>query len=725
MWLGIDFGTCNSSAALLLDGTLKRIAEPLKHDYCFPSSIFVTGQGEILVGHAAENARQQDPQRYCHEFKRDLGSDTPYTLGNRQMLPEELITEVIRKLKVEADKVVKGRGIQPLSDAIITVPATYGKYKRDMMQEAGMAAGFSQVELLDEPVAAAIYYSRHAPVVEGEIVLVYDLGGGTFDATLVQRKAVGYKILAMPKGLPNCGGKNFDREIYQDFKQRCSESLGRRLDDKKEWRTKAIVGDLCKQIKHQLSEAEEAQVYIPIGDGESYTLTRQVFNGIIEPLIGETIDCCDQLVRSAGIEWQQVDRVLLVGGSCRIPYVQETVEEKFGRPHLLVDEPELAVCLGAAIHGTQWDEGKENKEAEQKRQDNEEQERQRLERESIEAEAKARAEVERQIRERIEAEAKARQQREQNRRSDLSQGKTGSWINGKFIEVKPSKTTSDPSQGKTEKRVLSNQNSSYFDIFEKVRAIIAEQLEVDVLEVKPEASFANDLGADSLDVVELVMALEEEFDLEISDETAEELTTVEQAVNYIAKNSIRAKLDPPSTDHPNSAYEDTVPTQTNAFNSKQDVAYKKLRDLLEKKLWKEADQETTLALLKATLLESKGYFDEEDISRIPCEDLKTVNQLWENSKGRFGFSIQRSLFKISGQDKGKFGQAIGWRGQSMWEWKEYKDLIFTSKAPAGQFPTLKNQDRGLKDGSSMDNNFGGAGIDCFPNLYAKLIACQL
>ena len=725
MWLGIDFGTCNSSAALLLDGTLKRIAEPLKHDYCFPSSIFVTGQGEILVGHAAENARQQDPQRYCHEFKRDLGSDTPYTLGNRQMLPEELITEVIRKLKVEADKVVKGRGIQPLSDAIITVPATYGKYKRDMMQEAGMAAGFSQVELLDEPVAAAIYYFRHAPVVEGEIVLVYDLGGGTFDATLVQRKAVGYKILAMPKGLPNCGGKNFDREIYQDFKQRCSESLGRRLDDKKEWRTKAIVGDLCKQIKHQLSEAEEAQVYIPIGDGESYTLTRQVFNGIIEPLIGETIDCCDQLVRSAGIEWQQVDRVLLVGGSCRIPYVQETVEEKFGRPHLLVDEPELAVCLGAAIHGTQWDEGKENKEAEQKRQDNEEQERQRLERESIEAEAKARAEVERQIRERIEAEAKARQQREQDRRSDLSQGKTGSWINGKFIEVKPSKTTSDPSQGKTEKRVLSNQNSSYFDIFEKVRAIIAEQLEVDVLEVKPEASFANDLGADSLDVVELVMALEEEFDLEISDETAEELTTVEQAVNYIAKNSIRAKLDPPSTDHPNSAYEDTVPTQTNAFNSKQDVAYKKLRDLLEKKLWKEADQETTLALLKATLLESKGYFDEEDISRIPCEDLKTVNQLWETSKGGFGFSIQRSLFKISGQDKGKFGQAIGWRGQSMWEWKEYKDLIFTSKAPAGQFPTLKNQDRGLKDGSSMDNNLGGAGIDCFPNLYAKLIACQL
>ncbi|MUG96851.1 Hsp70 family protein [Scytonema sp. UIC 10036] len=349
MWLGIDFGTCNSSAALLLDGTLKRIAEPLKHDYCFPSSIFVTAQGQILVGHAAEHARQQDPQRYCHEFKRDLGSDTPYTLGNCQLLPEELVTEVIRKLKVEADQVVKGRGMQPLSDAIITVPATYKAYKRKMMQEAGITAGFSQVELLEEPVAAAIYYSRHAPVEEGEIILVYDLGGGTFDATLIEKRESGYKILAMPKGLPNCGGKDFDWEIYQHLKQQCSEALGRRLEDKKDWRNKAIVGDFCRQLKHQLSEAEEAQVYIPIGDGESYTLTRQVFNGMIEPLIGETIDCCDQLVRSAGLEWGQVNQVLLVGGSCRIPYVQETVEGKFGRPHLLVDEPELAVCLGAAI----------------------------------------------------------------------------------------------------------------------------------------------------------------------------------------------------------------------------------------------------------------------------------------------------------------------------------------------------------------------------------------
>jgi actin-like ATPase involved in cell morphogenesis len=349
MWLGIDFGTCNSSAALLLDGTLKRIAEPLKHDYCFPSSVFVSEQGEILLGHAAENARQKDPQRYRREFKRDLGSATPYTLGNCQLLPEELVAEVIRKLKTEADKVVQGRGLQPLSDAIITVPATYQAYKRDIMQKAGIRAGFSQVELLEEPVAAAIYYSRHALVEEGEIILVYDLGGGTFDATLIQKQDEGYSILAMPRGLSHCGGRDFDCEIYQHLKQQCSEPLRQRLEDSKEWRIRAIVGDFCQQIKHQLSEAEEAEIYIPIGDGESYLLTRQAFNGMIEPLIGETIDCCDQLVRSAGLEWGQVNQVLLVGGSCRIPYVQETVSEKFDRPHLLVDEPELAVCLGAAI----------------------------------------------------------------------------------------------------------------------------------------------------------------------------------------------------------------------------------------------------------------------------------------------------------------------------------------------------------------------------------------
>lgn len=218
MQLGIDFGTCYSSAALLLDGIPKPIKEPLKQGYSFPSSVYVTEGGEILVGQAAENKRQKNPQSYRREFKRELGSTDPYPLGNRFLLPEELVAEVLRKLKSEAELVVAGRGEEPLSDALITVPATYQPYKRKLMKEACLKAGFSQVELLEEPVAAAIYYSRHARVETGEIVLVYDLGGGTFDATLLQKQASGYQILGMPKGLPHWGGTDFDREIYQELR---------------------------------------------------------------------------------------------------------------------------------------------------------------------------------------------------------------------------------------------------------------------------------------------------------------------------------------------------------------------------------------------------------------------------------------------------------------------------------------------------------------------------
>lgn len=354
MGLGIDFGTCYSSAALMWGGqdrTPQAIKEPLKHGFSFPSSVFLIGQGEILVGQAAENSRKKDPQRYLREFKRDLGSSDPYMLGNCPMLPEELVAEVIHKLKIEADKATTGRGGTPLTNVVIPVPATYQSYKRKLMQEAGTKAGFSQVELLEEPVAAAIYYSHQARVEDGEIILVYDLGGGTFDASLIQKQSSGYQLLALPTGLANCGGTDFDREISKDLKKKCCETLRQQLEAKDGWLARALVQDLCRDLKHQLSEAEESTIYIPIslGQVEPYTLSRQAFNHMIAPLIDETIDCCDQLVRSAGIKWQQVNHILLVGGSCRIPYVKEAIEKELNQHPLLVDDPELAVCFGAAI----------------------------------------------------------------------------------------------------------------------------------------------------------------------------------------------------------------------------------------------------------------------------------------------------------------------------------------------------------------------------------------
>lgn len=355
--LGIDFGTCYSSAALLIEGVPTPINAPLTPGYCLPSSVFITEQGEILVGQAAENNQQKNPLSYRREFKRDLGSTDPYTFGTTYMLPEELITEIIKKLKGEAEKVAQGRGEKPLTEALITVPATYGKYKRDLMQEAGQKAGFSQIQLLEEPVAAAIYYSHHAQIKDGDIILVYDLGGGTFDATLMQKQGDKYQVLGMPKGLSHCGGKDFDRLIFQQLKNSCSAELRQQLEQKNAWLARAIVGNLCRDLKHQLSEQSEASIYIPMGLGqmESFELTSEAFNEMIAPLIEETLDCCEQLVRSAKKDWTQVNRLLLVGGSSRIPYVKEAIEKRLEISPFLVDKPELAVCLGAAMNDSNED----------------------------------------------------------------------------------------------------------------------------------------------------------------------------------------------------------------------------------------------------------------------------------------------------------------------------------------------------------------------------------
>lgn len=354
MLLGIDFGTCNTSAALSLYGTIRLLKEPLKHGYSFPSSAYLTEGGELLVGQAAENNRMRDIRRYRREFKRALGIKEPYLIEERSLLPQDLIADILRKLKTEAEKIVAALGYGAIENAVITVPATYGPYKRELMQEAAKTAKFSSVNLLEEPVAAAIYYIHHNKnkLQDGENILVYDLGGGTFDATLIKQEAGKYKIISTPTGLEHCGGTDFDRLIYEDIKNRCSEALRQQLNNKVSWQARTTISKLCIEIKHQLSEAQEASIYIPI-KGEDYQLSRTAFNQMVAPFIDQSIEVCDQLIKGAGMDWQDISQVLLVGGSCRIVYVQDAIEKKLGHPPLLIDEPELSVCQGAAIYGTE------------------------------------------------------------------------------------------------------------------------------------------------------------------------------------------------------------------------------------------------------------------------------------------------------------------------------------------------------------------------------------
>lgn len=365
MRLGIDFGTCYSSSAFLLRDGLVLVKEPLSHTFSFPSSLYITQQGEVLVGQAAENQRLRTLFRYRSGFKRDLGQQEPFQLGERAMQPEELVAEVLKKLKTEAEQMNGGAAI---TSAVLTVPAIYADYKRGLMARAGMMAGL-EVALLDEPVATAIYHTWKADAEQrpsgGEVVLVYDLGGGTFDAALVRKTEFGYELLAIPVGLEQCGGIDLDRMIFDHLKQNCSQELRDLLEQRNEdaMRLRAMVTEWCRGLKHQLSEAKEAFVSIPVPGAiamEPFSLDRATFNEMVSSLVKETTQLCHKLVEMAGIGWESVDYLLMVGGCSRIPYVKELLENEFQCRVERVDDPELAISRGAAIYAAELEQRDDN-----------------------------------------------------------------------------------------------------------------------------------------------------------------------------------------------------------------------------------------------------------------------------------------------------------------------------------------------------------------------------
>ena len=358
MQLGIDFGTCFSSAALANGSTPSPVKDPNSMGFSTPSSVFLTLQNQMLVGKTANNQRLRDPLRYRHEIKRDLGRNTPLLLGHQPFLPETLVAHILRKLKFDADTMARNMGYDAFSEVVITVPTTFSEHKCSLVRSAAQEAGFEidDVVLLDEPVAAAYYYAQQISIGEGEILLVYDLGGGTFDTALLQRRGKGFEYLAPPTGIERCGGVDFDRAIYNDLIMKHPELqdlVHADRDDQSALLARILIGELCIDLKHQLSEVEESEVsmVVPgVGSLLVHQLTRTAFNGMIAAPLQETIACCQSMLQNANIPWQQIDRILLIGGSCRIPYVQQVLQRTFGRPMSVAPDLELVVCQGAALY---------------------------------------------------------------------------------------------------------------------------------------------------------------------------------------------------------------------------------------------------------------------------------------------------------------------------------------------------------------------------------------
>lgn len=362
MQLSIDIGICFSKAAFVNDGKITFVKDPTSRAYIFPSSVYVDSQNKIWVGQRAEAQLLADPKHYYRYFKNDIGSRKPYSMLGKNIYPETLIAATLWQLKRDAEQMLGS----PTTAATIAIPKSYKiqKFKNGLMQKAGKDAGFNRIELLEDAIAVAAYHDTVHGIADKEFVLVYDLGG-TFDATVVQKKGMQYECFNRSIPSDRCGGGvAFDSKIYEDLTQhiqRTQPNLSNLLNTKNTMpealRTRRLFRNLCIKFKHQLSEAPEIDEYVQLDLPDSapipYLLTRSEFETMIAPFIDETVNYCNQVVRETGRGWQNISQVLLVGGSCHIPYVKDRLEQKLHRLVTVLKDLGTAVCQGTAIHTVQ------------------------------------------------------------------------------------------------------------------------------------------------------------------------------------------------------------------------------------------------------------------------------------------------------------------------------------------------------------------------------------
>ncbi len=343
--LGIDLGTTYSAAAIARADRLE-IFQLGERAATIPSIVLLRADGEVLTGEAAERRALAEPTRTGREFKRRLGDPTPIILGGTPYGAEALLAHLLRSI---VGRVTQQSGEPPAAIAVCH-PASYGAYKLDLLQQAVRQADIGPVTMLTEPEAAALDYARQERVPSGSVIAVYDFGGGTFDATILRKIDDGFELLGQPEGLERLGGIDFDEALFRRAMELVA-AQGVQVDanDPAAMAAIARLRDECRRAKEALSSDTDATIpiFLP-GLQTELRLTRAEFEDMIRPRIHETIEALGRATRSAGLGFSELDRILLVGGSSRIPLVAEMVREATARPVAVDAHPKHTMALGAA-----------------------------------------------------------------------------------------------------------------------------------------------------------------------------------------------------------------------------------------------------------------------------------------------------------------------------------------------------------------------------------------
>ena len=346
--IGIDLGTTNSCVAVI-EGGEPTVITNSEGSRTTPSVVAFTKDGERLVGQLAKNQAVTNPDRTVISIKRHMGSDYKVDIDGKKYTPQEISAMILQKLKTEAE----GYLGEKVTDAVITVPAYFTDSQRQATKDAGQIAGLNVQRIINEPTAAALAYGIDKE--NEQKIVVYDLGGGTFDVSVIEIGDGVQEVLATA-GNNHLGGDDFDQRLIDYFVAEFKKSDG--IDLKNDKFAMQRLKDEAEKAKIALSNAPSVNVNIPYITADAtgpkhlnVQLTRAKFNELTADLVEATMGPFKQAISDSGLSMNEIDKVLLVGGSTRIPAVQEAVKKYTGKEPFKGINPDECVAMGAALQG--------------------------------------------------------------------------------------------------------------------------------------------------------------------------------------------------------------------------------------------------------------------------------------------------------------------------------------------------------------------------------------
>ena len=346
--IGIDLGTTNSCVAVI-EGGEPTVITNSEGSRTTPSVVAFTKDGERLVGQLAKNQAVTNPDKTVISIKRHMGSDYKVDIDGKKYTPQEISAMILQKLKTEAE----GYLGEKVTDAVITVPAYFTDSQRQATKDAGQIAGLNVQRIINEPTAAALAYGIDKE--NEQKIVVYDLGGGTFDVSVIEIGDGVQEVLATA-GNNHLGGDDFDQRLINYFVAEFKKSDGIDLTNDKFAMQR--LKDEAEKAKIALSNAPSVNVNIPYITADAtgpkhmnVQLTRAKFNELTADLVEATMGPFKQAISDSGLSMNEIDKVLLVGGSTRIPAVQEAVKKYTGKDPFKGINPDECVAMGAALQG--------------------------------------------------------------------------------------------------------------------------------------------------------------------------------------------------------------------------------------------------------------------------------------------------------------------------------------------------------------------------------------